>query len=173
MKSLKTFVTISRLAIAGAFLLCMHSLQAPEGPVPSQPLAFSIKGLTNLADPIPARPNPKLTPKPLQTWECIAGWYGLPFDGQLAANGQVFDMHGFTAAHPSLPLGSLVRVIDLRTRLSQIVRITDRGPFVEGRGLDVSYEVARRLGFDQRGLARVRLELLEVPKRHTDDIPTD
>jgi rare lipoprotein A len=172
MKSLKTFTAVSRLAIAGAFLLCMHSLQAPEGPVPSQPLAFKIKGLTNLVDLSLAKPNPNLNPRPLETWECIAGWYGEPFDGQLAANGEAFDMYGFTAAHPSLPLGSLVRVIDLRTKLSQIVRITDRGPFVEGRGLDVSYEVARRLGFDQRGLARVRLELLEVPKRHSA-VPTD
>src|ERR1700728_1032268 len=98
----KTFSTVSRLAIAGAFLLCMHPLHAPEGPVPSQPLAFSIKGLTNLADIALAKPNPKLNSKPLQTWECIAGWYGVPFDGQLAANGQAFDMHGFTAAHPTL-----------------------------------------------------------------------
>jgi hypothetical protein len=169
----KTLTVTSRLAIAGAFLLCMQPLHAPASSVPSQPLAFEIKGLSNLAHPTLAKPNPKLTPEPLQTWECIAGWYGIPFDGQMAADGKVFDMHGFTAAHPTLPLGSLVRVIDLRTKLSQIVRITDRGPFVEGRGLDVSYEVARRLGFDQRGLARVRLELLEVPKRHTDAVPID
>lgn len=169
----KTFTAVSRLAVAGSFLLCMPLLHAPASLVSGQPLAFSIRGLTNLADIALAKPNPNLSPKPLQTWECIAGWYGLPFDGQMAANGQAFDMYGFTAAHPTLPLGSLVRVIELRTKLSQIVRITDRGPFVEGRGLDVSYEVAKRLGFDQRGLARVRLELLEVPKRHAITSPSD
>ncbi len=74
-------------------------------------------------------------------------------------------MYADTAAHPTLPLGSIVRVVNTRNHRSQIVRINDRGPYVEGRELDVSYEVARRLGFDQRGIAKVRLELLEVPSR--------
>jgi len=74
-------------------------------------------------------------------------------------------MYGDTAAHPTLPLGSIVRVTNPRNHRSQIVRINDRGPYVEGRELDVSYAVAKNLGFDQRGTTRVRLELLEVPKR--------
>jgi len=74
-------------------------------------------------------------------------------------------MYAETAAHPTLPLGSIVRVVNPRNHRSQIVRINDRGPYVEGRELDVSYEVARRLGFDQRGVAKVRLELLKVPTR--------
>ena len=74
-------------------------------------------------------------------------------------------MYATTAAHPTLPLGSIIRVVNTRNHRSQIVRINDRGPFVEGRELDVSYEVARRLGFDNRGLAKVRVELLEVPQR--------
>jgi rare lipoprotein A (peptidoglycan hydrolase) len=169
----RTFSVAARLAIAGAFLLCTPLLHAPVASNPAQPLALEIKGLTNLANPAIAQPNPNLPSKPLRAWECIAGWYGVPFDGQLTANGEVYDMHGFTAAHPTLPLGSIVRVVDLRTRLSQIVRITDRGPFVAGRELDVSFEVARRLGFDRRGLSRVRLELLEVPKRRPVLIPND
>jgi rare lipoprotein A len=74
-------------------------------------------------------------------------------------------MYGATAAHQTLPLGSIVRVVNPRNHRSEVVRINDRGPYIEGRELDVSYEVARRLGFDQRGLAKVRLELLEVPTR--------
>ena len=74
-------------------------------------------------------------------------------------------MYAATAAHPTLPLGSIVRVVNTRNHRSQVVRINDRGPYVEGRELDVSYAVARSLGFDQRGTAKVRLELLEVPKR--------
>ena len=74
-------------------------------------------------------------------------------------------MYAATAAHPTLPLGSIVRVVNTRNHRSQIVRINDRGPYVEGRELDVSYAVARRLGFDQHGPAKVRLELLEVPSR--------
>ena len=64
-----------------------------------------------------------------------------------------------------MPLGSIVRIVNPRNHRSQVVRINDRGPYVEGRELDVSYEVARRLGFDESGLAKVRLELLEVPSR--------
>ena len=109
--------------------------------------------------------NSKNHPKPLAVWQCITGWYGEDFDGQTTANGEIYDMYAITAAHPTLPLGSIVRVVNPRNHRSQIVRINDRGPYVEGRELDVSYEVARRLGFDDRGLAKVRVELLEVPSR--------
>src|SRR5580700_8689088 len=104
-------------------------------------------------------------PRPLAVWECTSSWYGDDFDGQPTANGETYDMYAVTAAHPTLPLGSIVRVVNTRNQRSQIVRINDRGPYIEGRELDVSYEVARRLGFDQHGVAKVRLELLEVPAR--------
>ena len=103
--------------------------------------------------------------KPLAVWECTSSWYGDDFDGQPTANGETYDMYAATAAHPTLPLGSIVRVVNPRNHRSQVVRINDRGPYIEGRELDVSYEVARRLGFDQHGVAKVRLELLEVPAR--------
>ena len=103
--------------------------------------------------------------KPLATWECTTSWYGGDFDGQQTANGETYDMYAETAAHPTLPLGSIVRVVNTKNHRSQVVRINDRGPYIVGRELDVSYEVARRLGFDQSGLAKVRLELLEVPSR--------
>lgn len=103
--------------------------------------------------------------KPLAIWECTTSWYGDDFDGQPTANGETYDMYADTAAHPTLPLGSIVRVVNMRNHRSQVVRINDRGPYVEGRELDVSYEVARKLGFDQHGLAKVRLELLKVPSR--------
>ncbi len=105
-------------------------------------------------------------PKPLAVWECTTSWYGEDFDGKQTANGETYDMNADTAAHPTLPLGSIVRVVNTRNHRSQIVRINDRGPYIEGRELDVSYEVARKLGFDQHGLAKVRLELLKVPSRH-------
>src|ERR1700730_19445505 len=103
--------------------------------------------------------------KPLAVWECTSSWYGDDFDGQPTANRETHDMYAATAAHPTLPLGAIVRVGNPRNHRSQVVRINDRGPYVEGRELDVSYEVARRLGFDQRGIAKVRLELLKVPTR--------
>jgi rare lipoprotein A (peptidoglycan hydrolase) len=104
-------------------------------------------------------------PKPLAVWECVTSWYGEDFDGRPTATGEIYNMYDATAAHLTLPLGSIVRVVNPRNNRSQIVRINDRGPYIEGRELDVSYEVARRLGFDQRGTAKLRLELLEVPSR--------
>lgn len=104
-------------------------------------------------------------PKPLASWDCISSWYGDDFDGLTTATGETYDMYADTAAHPTLPLGSIVRVTNPRNHRSQVVRINDRGPYVEGRELDVSYQVAKNLGFDQRGTTKVRLELLEVPKR--------
>jgi rare lipoprotein A len=104
-----------------------------------------------------------LPAKPLKVWTCISSWYGADFDGLPTANGETYNMNAATAAHPTLPLGSVVRVINLRNHRSAIVRINDRGPYVEGRDLDVSYAVAHRLGFEHRGLSRVRVELLELP----------
>jgi rare lipoprotein A (peptidoglycan hydrolase) len=115
------------------------------------------------------QPSTKTTPKtqqrPLATWECTTSWYGHDFDGQQTANGETYDMYAETAAHPTLPLGSVVRVVNTRNHRSDVVRINDRGPYVEGRELDVSYAVAKKLGIDHRGTAKVRLELLEVPTR--------
>ena len=76
-------------------------------------------------------------------------------------------MYGATAAHPTLPLGSIVRVVNPRNHRSAVVRINDRGPYVNGRELDVSYQVARQLGFDHSGTARVRVELLQLPSHPT------
>jgi rare lipoprotein A len=74
-------------------------------------------------------------------------------------------MYGMTAAHRTLPLGSLVRVVNPATGRGRLLRINDRGPFIDGREIDVSYQVACQLGFESRGLARLRIELLEVPER--------
>jgi rare lipoprotein A (peptidoglycan hydrolase) len=126
----------------------------------------SLQGSSSFDSSIPKTKGRK---KPLAVWQCITGWYGDDFDGQPTANGETYDMYATTAAHPTLPLGSIIRVVNTRNHRSQIVRINDRGPYVEGRELDVSYEVARRLGFDNRGLAKVRVELLEVPQRPASD----
>ena len=89
-----------------------------------------------------------------------ASWYGKDFQGKPTASGEPFDMHDFTAAHLTLPLGTYVRVTNLRNGRSVIVRINDRGPVIEGRIIDVSYNVARALEFKSRGLQTVRLDLI-------------
>jgi len=88
-----------------------------------------------------------------------ASWYGVQFQGKPTASGEPFDMHDFTAAHPSLPLGTFVKVTNLKNGNSVVVRINDRGPVVDGRIIDVSYNAARALGFNARGLQRVRVDL--------------
>jgi len=90
----------------------------------------------------------------------LASWYGLREQGRPTASGAAFDMHRMTAAHPSLPLGTRVRVTNLENGRTVVVRITDRGPYVAGRVIDLSYAAARALGMLDRGVARVRLEVL-------------
>jgi len=103
-------------------------------------------------------------PKPIRAWQGVASWYGPHFHGRKTSNGEIYDMYSLTAAHKTLPIGSLVRVVNPRTNRGVIVRINDRGPFIDGREIDVSYGAARSLGFAHRGLARLRIELLEVPE---------
>ncbi len=113
----------------------------------------------------PAIAHPSQPPKPVRVWQCIASWYGSNFEDRLTASGEPFSQDGATAAHRTLAFGTLVRVLNPQTGRSRVVRINDRGPFVEGREIDVSYRIARELGFDERGIARVQVELLELPRR--------
>ena len=87
-----------------------------------------------------------------------ASWYGSDFQGRLTANGEVFDMHSLSAAHPTLPLPSYVRVTNLENRRSVVVRINDRGPYASNRLIDLSVRAAKILGFYDKGIANVRVE---------------
>ena len=90
-----------------------------------------------------------------------ASWYGGEFAKRRTANGERFDPSGMTGAHRTLPLGTMVRVTNLRNGRSVLVRITDRGPFRRGREIDLSYGAARALGMAQRGVAQVKIERLD------------
>ena len=100
--------------------------------------------------------------KPLYEEVGIASWYG-PYQNRRTANGEVYDGHGLTAAHRTLPLNSVARITNLKTGRSAVVRITDRGPFVEGRMLDLSIDAAKQLDVWREGTATVRLEVLQAP----------
>lgn len=93
----------------------------------------------------------------------LASWYGREFQGDSTASGEAFDMNALTAAHRDLPLGTEIRVTNLNNERSVVLRITDRGPFVPGRLLDVSRAAARLLGFARSGTARVRVDVLRLP----------
>jgi len=88
----------------------------------------------------------------------LASWYGAPYQGAKAADGSVYDQNALTAAHRTLPMGSTVRVTNLATNQSVVVRITDRGPFVPGRILDLSLAAAKQTGVYRAGVAKVRIE---------------
>jgi rare lipoprotein A len=90
-----------------------------------------------------------------------ASWYGEYFEGKPTASGEDYDMYDMTAAHPSLPLGTYVRVTNLRNGRAVVVKVNDRGPIVPGRIIDLSYGAARVLRFEERGLQRVRLDLIK------------
>jgi peptidoglycan lytic transglycosylase len=90
----------------------------------------------------------------------IASWYGREFHGHATANGETFDRHELTAAHPTLPLPSIVRVTNLANQRQLELRVNDRGPFVGERLIDLSQEAARELGFERQGIARVRIQFV-------------
>lgn len=90
----------------------------------------------------------------------VASWYGEQFHGKQAANGELFDMEALTAAHRTIPLGSVVRVVNLTNGKHLYVRITDRGPYEKGRILDLSHGAAVQLGMEREGLTHVQVEIV-------------
>lgn len=96
----------------------------------------------------------------------IASWYGKKFHGHLTSNGETYDMYGMSAAHRSLPLPSFVRVTSLENGRSVVVRVNDRGPFHGDRLIDLSYAAAAKLGFVQKGTARVEVEAIYMEPGH-------
>jgi rare lipoprotein A len=99
----------------------------------------------------------------IYTEEGVASWYGPPYDKRRGANGEIFDKDALTAAHRTLPMNSLIKVTNLTTGQSAILRITDRGPFVPDRMLDLSLASAKAIGVWRPGVARVRVEVFAAP----------
>jgi peptidoglycan lytic transglycosylase len=139
-------------------------------------IAFLIVGLgaaqgPNISEAKPAPVSSVATPevrhqvekaKPYQIG--TASWYGETFQGKPTASGERYEMYDMTAAHLRLPMGSYVKVTNLRNGRSVIVRVNDRGPVVPGRIIDLSYGAAQALQFRSRGLQRVRLDLVGTPQ---------
>jgi rare lipoprotein A len=116
-------------------------------------MLFAGCGRKKRAPAVPAAPSPGWT----ETG--IASWYGNPYHGRRTSSGEVFDMNQMTAAHRTLPFGAMVKVTNLDNRKTVSVRINDRGPFVEGRIIDLSRAAAKEIGLIGPGTARVRIEL--------------
>ena len=98
-----------------------------------------------------------------------ASWYGKAYHGRSTASGEIFDMNGLTAAHRQLAFGSWVRVTNMTNQRSLVVRINDRGPYRKGRIIDLSRRAADLLGFEQDGLARVRVQKVAPHPRYARD----
>jgi rare lipoprotein A len=122
-----------------------------------QPQPLGGPAVANVVQPRP------VTIRPERAEVGQASWYGPKFHGRKTASGEIFDQSEYTAAHPKLPLGSRVRVINLENDKSVEVEINDRGPFVPGRIIDLSRAAARALGMLEDGITQVRVELLELP----------
>ena len=138
-----------------ATVLMVVSLGAAQRPTSSESVNTGSK----------AMPGKVARTKPYQIG--TASWYGSYFQGRATASGEPSDMYDLTAAHPTLPLGSWVRVTNLHNGRAVVVRINDRGPIVPGRIIDLSYNTARVLHFESKGLQRVRLDVVKASKKTT------
>src|SRR5271155_2234095 len=144
-----------RIAHGLMITLLVVGLGAAQGPNNSE--ASSAQTRAVQAKPETRNHNGKNQPYQIGT----ASWYGEYFVGRPTASGEDFDMYDMTAAHPTLPLGSYVRVTNLRNGRAVVVKVNDRGPIVPGRIIDLSFGAAQVLQFENRGLQRVRLDLVK------------
>lgn len=125
---------------------------APIEPTPANPGVMSATDLAFVE-----------SHRPVWTETGIASWYGPPYNKRRGANGQIYDQDALTAAHRTLPMNSLVRVTNLKTGQQAVMHITDRGPFVPGRVLDLSLASAKALGLYVAGTGLVRIDVFAVP----------
>lgn len=166
-----------------------HTWLAPLAALGSLTLLLSVTGCAHrarvaYAPPPPAATYPQVSQYPEQGAEPnteqgteqapqgqplfsevgIASWYGPPYNRRQGANGEIYNENDVSAAHRTLPMGTLIRVTDLENGRSAMMRITDRGPFVPGRILDVSEGAAKLLGMWRAGIARVRIDVYQMPE---------
>jgi rare lipoprotein A len=162
---------------------CGHPKQArvsvPPPPAPTvetpSETAENIPAPPSIKKPVEKKPKeeaegadlgePSLPPhaEAIATETGLASWYGPPYHNRRGSNGEIYNMHAMTAAHRTYPLGSIVRVTNVKTGHSALVKITDRGPFIPGRILDLSLAAARKVDVVQPGVAEVRVELMQAP----------
>jgi rare lipoprotein A len=167
----RTLPLLLALGIAG----CHHKTTTASYPPPpslSPPLSSSETAgarppQSSAANQSPAAPsvNAQLEPhgKPVSSEVGMASWYGPPYANRKAADGSIYDQNAMTAAHRELPMGSIVRVTNLTNNESVIVRITDRGPFIDGRIIDLSLAAAKAVDIYRPGTAKVRVEAYAPP----------
>lgn len=168
---MRIFPRVDRASIFACGLLlliagCRHHAQTAAAPPP--PMTNPSNAQNSPAQASRSESDLSVQPAPagsaIYSEVGIASWYGPPYNKRRGANGEIYDQNAITAAHRTLPMGSLVRVTNLQTGQSAMMRITDRGPFVPGRVIDLSVGAAKAVGVFRPGTARVRIDVYEAPK---------
>ena len=149
--------TLALLSACGGHKTAHQKVPPPPTVTPSESPSE-----TATANPATAPQNPH-NAKPIYVETGLASWYGPPYHNRRGANGEIYNQNAMTAAHRTLPLNSLVRVTNLSTGHTALVRITDRGPFVEDRIVDLSLAAAKAVDVWRPGTAEVKLEVLSAP----------
>ncbi len=157
---------LSSLVLAG----CQHRTQVAVAP-PLPPVSVRQPApvervpapAASAREPAAAAPSDDLLGSPISVEFGLASWYGPPYHNRQAADGSIFDQNALTAAHRELPMGTTVRVTNLATQQSVVAKITDRGPFVEGRTLDLSLAAAKEIGAYRAGVVKVKIEVFAHP----------
>jgi rare lipoprotein A len=167
MNALILLLTLLFLAACGHPKQTRISVPPPAEPPSTEAGAGRPEGAAK-SDRVPesegdlAEPAIPASSAPLTSETGLASWYGPPYHNRRGSNGEVYNMHAMTAAHRTFPLGSVVRVTNLKTGHTALVRITDRGPFIPGRILDLSLAAARKVDVYTPGVAEVRVELMQA-----------
>jgi rare lipoprotein A (peptidoglycan hydrolase) len=150
-------------------VLCIVSLGAAQGPNSSGSKDTQVAIPRQFSEGF--KPEPQILTKQHKPYQVgTASWYGEDFDGRATASGEPYNMYDFTAAHPTLPLGTWVRVTNLHNGRRVYVRINDRGPIVPGRIIDLSYGAAKALHFKDKGLQRVRLDIAKPHENQPQEV---
>ncbi len=152
-------MAVSAIALAGTFVtIPMRTVMADA--VLSRPMAAAAPAPVVQPAPVFIEDKQAERKVPAHLLRGVASWYGGVFNGRQTASGETFDKNAMTACHPTLPFGSLVRVVNLRNHRSVIVRITDRGLLYDNRIMDLSYAAAAKLGMVRSGVAPVKIQIL-------------
>lgn len=165
-KTLHNSVRFCFLASLALIAGCHHRQQVVYAPPPPdyyRPPQHLSHTTTARAYPDPTPVPDRVEGKPLSVQVGLSSWYGPNYNRQRSANGDIYDQNAMTAAHNTLPMGSIIRVTNLANGQSAIVKITDRGPFVHGRILDLSLAAAKATGVYRAGVAKVKIEVYSEP----------
>ena len=173
MRRLVSAVALPALALmaSGCHRKTVKAYQPPPPPATSTAANRSGWPAQSTTIPSPA-PVPDSFGKPVSSEVGLASWYGPPYAGRKGADGTVYDQNAMTAAHLTLPMGTMVRVTNMTTNQSVVVKITDRGPFVRGRIIDLSLAAAKATGVYRAGVAKVKVEAFAPPVRANAGVNT-